>query len=82
MIDLTKTMVKTTKDITGEQCILKGDDGLLVTSGVNKKKSWKVYHDNSSVYKDSASKCMETKLSETITLQPKAFNSKMLNSTN
>ena len=38
-------MVKTNKDITGEQCILKGDDGVLVMSGVNQKKDWKIYHE-------------------------------------
>ena len=45
MIDLTKNMVKTNKDITGEQCILKDDDGVLVISGVNNKKAWKNYHE-------------------------------------
>ena len=34
-IHLTKDMAKTNKVITGEQCILKGDDGVLVISGVN-----------------------------------------------
>lgn len=35
VIDLLKNMLKTNKDIAGEQCILKCDDGVLVMSDVN-----------------------------------------------